>query len=220
MEQQKMVRRTIRSRDTRWAHLAAAWLKNIGVRPNQISVAGVFFALGGGTAFWFLGQPHDRWSGIILALLAAAGIQGRLLCNLFDGMVAVEGGLKSKAGELFNDFPDRLSDTLLLAGAGYAAGGTSGVVLGFTAAILAMLTAYARVLAGAAGAEQHFLGPMAKQHRMALLTFAALVCAALDGTATGRHWTLLAALGLIAAGSAITVIRRLRLAYRELEERP
>ena len=202
MEQQKMVRRTIRSRDTRWAHLAAAWLKNIGVRPNQISVAGVFFALGGGTAFWFLGQPHDRWSGIILALLAAAG------------------GLKSKSGELFNDFPDRLSDTLLLAGAGYAAGGTSGVVLGFTAAILAMLTAYARVLAGAAGAEQHFLGPMAKQHRMALLTFAALVCAALDGTATGRHWTLLAALGLIAAGSAITVIRRLRLAYRELEERP
>ena len=52
MEQQKMVRRTIRSRDTRWAHLAAAWLKNIGVRPNQISVAGVFFALGGGTALF------------------------------------------------------------------------------------------------------------------------------------------------------------------------
>ncbi len=33
-----------------------------------------------------------------------------LLANLFDGMVAVEGGLGTPSGILFNDFPDRIAD--------------------------------------------------------------------------------------------------------------
>jgi len=41
------------------------------------------------------------------------------VCNLLDGMVAIEGGLKTPAGELFNDVPDRISDPLILVGAGY-----------------------------------------------------------------------------------------------------
>ena len=52
-----------------------------------------------------------------LLLIAAAGfIQLRRLCNLFDGMVAVEGGFKTKSGELYNDLPDRFSGALILAG--------------------------------------------------------------------------------------------------------
>ena len=47
-------------------------------------------------------------------------IQCRLLCNLFDGMVAVEGGKKTNSGELFNDIPDRIADPLILVSAGYA----------------------------------------------------------------------------------------------------
>ena len=42
-----------------------------------------------------------------LLLLAAAGIQLRLLCNLLDGMLAVEEGFKSKTGDIYNDLPDR-----------------------------------------------------------------------------------------------------------------
>ena len=53
-------------------------------------------------------------------LAAAACIQLRLLCNLFDGMVAVEGGFKTKSGEIYNELPDRVADVLILAGAGYA----------------------------------------------------------------------------------------------------
>ena len=34
-------------------------------------------------------------------MAAAAGIQLRLLCNLLDGMLAVEAGLKSRTGEIF-----------------------------------------------------------------------------------------------------------------------
>lgn len=50
------------------------------------------------------------WS---LPILAAVFIQCRLLCNLFDGMVAVEGGKSTPSGELFNDIPDRVADPLI-----------------------------------------------------------------------------------------------------------
>lgn len=69
-------------------------------------------------------------------------ITGRLLCNLFDGMVAIEGGKRSENGDLFNDIPDRFSDVLLLVPAGYIAGGW-GIELAWLAAILAIMTAYA-----------------------------------------------------------------------------
>ena len=42
--------------------------------------------------------------------------------------------------------------------------------LGWAAAVLAVLTAYVRVLGGSLGLTQHFIGPMAKQHRMFTLT--------------------------------------------------
>ena len=57
----------------------------------------------------------------MLLVGAAVLIQFRLLCNLFDGMVAVEGGLGTPSGILFNDFPDRIADPLILICAGYAA---------------------------------------------------------------------------------------------------
>ena len=217
MSKTDTVRRQVKTRDSRWAHSAAAWLRRRGLRPNQISVAGVFFAFGGGVACWALPRVDSLGLIYLLCFMAILGIQGRLLCNLFDGMVAIEGGLKSRSGELFNDFPDRLSDSFLLIGAGYAIGTICGVALGFSAAILAMLTAYARVLGGAAGGTQRFLGPMAKQHRMALLTLAILVTAATATVQGGRSVVLTVALAIIALGSLITTMRRLYHSYRELE---
>lgn len=41
-------------------------------------------------------------------------MQSRLLCNLFDGMVAIEGGKKSANGDLYNDMPDRFADALFI----------------------------------------------------------------------------------------------------------
>jgi phosphatidylglycerophosphate synthase len=61
-----------------------------------------------------------------LLLLAAAGVQFRLLCNLLDGMVAVEVGRKTKGGEVFNELPDRASDVVLLVCAGYASAAAVG----------------------------------------------------------------------------------------------
>ncbi len=153
-----------------------------------------------------------------LALLAGAAtlIQIRLLANLMDGMVAIEGRRRSATGELFNEIPDRFADTLLLVGAGYAVTWVSwGEALGWAAATAAVLTAYVRLLGGALAVTQHFCGPMAKPHRMALLTLACLL--SMVEVATGYEGRVLAvALALIALGSLLTFARRTRLIAKEL----
>jgi phosphatidylglycerophosphate synthase len=147
-------------------------------------------------------------------------MQLRLLCNLFDGMVAIEGGFKTKSGEVFNELPDRFSDAFILIGAGHALPKDDWGVpqLGWLAAVLAVTTAYVRAMGAAAGAGQHFCGPMAKQQRMAVLTLATLVAVA----APWKAWlaqAIPAALAVIVVGSLVTVFRRTARIVRELESR-
>jgi len=160
----------------------------------------------------FLLSRENAW----WALGAAAGIQLRLICNLMDGMVAIEGGMKSKTGDVFNDLPDRFADLLLIVPAGYAVAWVHGPELAWAAGALAVFTAYVRVLGGALGLKQDFVGPMAKQQRMALLTFAALVSI----FEPQPRYALTAALGLIAVGSLLTVFRRTSRIMQLLRERP
>src|SRR5262249_42014788 len=153
----------------------AKTLIGIGLRPNHVSLLSMAFsALAAGC---FLLSPRQTASASAgLLLLAALMIQLRLLCHLVDGLIAVEGGLKTKTGELYNDVPDRISDTITLASVGYALPDWGwGPAMGWMAAIAAMMTAYIRVLGGAVGTTQYFLGPMAKQQRMGLLTGACLL---------------------------------------------
>jgi hypothetical protein len=71
------------------------------------------------------------------------------------------------------------------------------------------LTAYVRATGGALGFPQDFRGPMAKPHRMAVLTAACLIGAA-EAAWNGTHWTLIAAAIVIALGSAFTCATRTR----------
>jgi phosphatidylglycerophosphate synthase len=141
-------------------------------------------------------------------LAAAACIQLRLLCNMLDGMVAIEGGRQTSYGELFNDMPDRFADIAIFVGAGYGLSAFSwGPALGWVTALLAVLSAYVRLLGGAMGARQYFSGPMAKPHRMAVMTVAC-VLSTLEPL-TGWHGQLLAvALAVVALGSLATIVRR------------
>ena len=154
-----------------------------------------------------------------LLLLAVAGIQGRLLCNLLDGMVAIEGGRQTKSGEIFNDLPDRIADALIFVCAGYAAQAHPfGVELGFVAAILAVFSAYVRMLGGASGLKQSFIGPMAKQHRMAALTVAC-VLSIFETRFFAAGTVLWAALITINLGCLVTIWRRTARIARGLEAR-
>ena len=213
-----MDRRPLKTRSRPTASALAAALQRRGVRPNHVSLAGVAFALLAAGALVAL--PHASTSlQAALLVTAAAGIQLRLACNLLDGLLAVEGKLASPTGELYNDVPDRFADLLILVAAGYAIAWDWGGALGWAAAAAALLTAYVRVLGGALGARQHFLGPMAKPHRMAVLTAGCLL-SLVELAATDFEGRLVAvALAVILAGSLATFARRLRLVARELSAR-
>jgi phosphatidylglycerophosphate synthase len=206
-------RRPLKIRDISIAQNIAQGLSQKNITPNQISVASVFFAALSACCFILYGYTHHWW----LLLIAALFIQMRLLCNLFDGMVAVEGGKSTKSGELFNDIPDRIADPLILVASGYAISVVSwGAEIGWSAGLFAVMTAYVRTLSSSIGAPVNFQGPMAKQHRMALLTIACLITA-IEITVWNSDYSLLIALLLIAVGSIITCIRRAITAYRHLE---
>ena len=212
-------RRPLKVRDANLSHRVAKWLSVRSVTPNQISMASIGFAAA--AASCLLALPHSSgtltW---ILPIAAAALIQCRLLCNLFDGMVAVEGGKGTASGELFNDIPDRIADPLILVAAGYATGALPWASsLGWAAGLGAVMTAYVRTLAASMGAPVDFRGPMAKQHRMALMTLACLM-AATEPAFWPQGWALVVALTVIVAGCAVTAARRARAAYVALETDP
>jgi phosphatidylglycerophosphate synthase len=196
-----MERRPLKSRETAWARHIAGWLAVKGVTPNAISKGAVLFAAMGGAGFWASGAT-DGWLRALCLLLGAAGCQLRLLCNLFDGMVAIEGGRKEPDGPFWNEAPDRASDILILAGAGLGAGAAG---LGWAAAALAVCTAYVRELGRAEGQGSDFGGPMAKPHRMAVMTGAAILAILLPGLPV-----LAGALWVVVAGASLTVTLRSR----------
>jgi phosphatidylglycerophosphate synthase len=202
-------RRPIATRNRKWAQASTAWLASRNVSPDAISIAGMCACIIGGIALGVTSIADYR----ILWLIGALGAQLRLTANMLDGMVAIASSRTSKTGELYNEVPDRLSDTAVFIGAGYAWGGN--VTLGYIATILAIFTAYVRAAGKIAGAPNEFCGPMAKQHRMLVIT---LIC--VYAAITPRSWQIitfsnsqigLMTLGLvvIVVGCVITVVRRL-----------
>jgi len=166
-----------------------------------------------GSAFFLAGQGAGG-ARIVWLLMAALFCQARLLCNLFDGMVAVEGGKGEPDGPFWNEFPDRVADLLIFAGAGYGIGVPG---LGWAAGAFAILTAYVRELGRATGNPSDFSGPMAKQHRMATITAAAGI-SVLEPLWEGRNQVLMIALWVVAIGAALTAIRRGRTLILRLKE--
>ena len=140
----------------------------LGVTANSISIfglvagffAGIFLAL---TSL----VNHSRLFYSLLFIGAAILIVLRLLANMLDGTVADRQLHKSPYGELYNEIPDRLTDAAVLIGLGYASGGNE--ILGFFAALTALLTAYIRAQGKVLAGYQDFSGPMAKQQRMFLV---------------------------------------------------
>jgi len=207
------MRRPLKSRGTGWAGWAARALGRSGITPNQISLASVACAAVSAACFILFLQQGGWW----WLLPAALFIQLRLLCNLLDGMVAVEGGRQTPTGELYNEIPDRAADVLILVAAGYVTGLPGwGPALGWAAGALAVMTAYLRAFGSSLGAEADFRGPMAKPHRMALVTAACLLGAAEDAL-WGTRNVLTAALILVCLGALVTCVRRTAAIARHLE---
>lgn len=197
MSEADQSRRPIKARSSGWAQNLAASLARGNISPNQISVASIAFAALGAAALLL----WPAWAG---KLACALCIQARLICNLLDGLVAVEHHKKSPLGALYNEFPDRIADSVLIVALGYAAGLSS---LGWFGALAAALTAYVRLAGGTLGLSQDFRGPMAKQHRMAVMTVACLIAIA-EQTLNGSRYALQVATWVVAVGATLTCVTR------------
>lgn len=196
-------RRPLKTRSAGWAGRLANALGRAKVSPDMISLASVVVAAIGA---WLLVASGEAEGGRRVALLlgAAVTVQLRLLCNMLDGMVAVEHGLGRPHGPIWNELPDRIADALFLVAAGYACGLPW---LGWLTAVLAVLTAYVRELGRGLGKPADFSGPMAKPHRMFALTVACVV-SAVEPLWGGAGEMLGFGLLIIAAGTVLTVARR------------
>lgn len=181
----------------------------------------VAFAVLGGACF-LRSAFTAGWAHAIDLILAALCVQLRLVCNLLDGLVAVEHAKGSTAGPIWNELPDRFADTIFLASAGYAAGlmgmGEIGPLAGWIAAAAAITTAYVRELGRGLGFPADFSGPFAKPQRMAALTLIAAV-GALEPLWGWEGQSLVIGLGLIAIGTLATVARRTLTLARRLNDR-
>ena len=217
-------RRDLKSPRPPWAQALARRVCAWGVTPNTVSVLGLVFSLLAAVCLMKASEFSSRRAASGVWLGAAACIQLRLLCNLLYGIMEIEGGSKRAVGGLYNEALDCMADPLLLMAAGYCNDWVvklGGIPLGWVAAVLSVLTACIRLLGGTLTGIQSFIGPMARPHRMAVLTAACLGSIAelwvrQDGKcAQGvMRW----ALALIVAGSVITCWRRLKLIAGQLQD--
>ena len=203
MEKQT-ARRPLKSRQTAWAKALSRVIAQAGISPNMISFMSMVFAA------FSLACAIKGW-----ALAAAISIQLRLICNLMDGMVAVEFGKKSKTGDLWNDVPDRFADVAIILGAGYLSSTHPfSIELAWANGALAVMTAYLRVLGASLASPHYYIGPMAKPHRMALLTVA-FVAEAIHPSGYFTYGALI----IMVVGQLITCARRLNRISADLEKK-
>jgi phosphatidylglycerophosphate synthase len=141
------------------------------VSADAISYFSVLAAALAALLFWKSGA-HP-----ILLLFAPGFCYIRLWCNMLDGMVALAAGKASWRGEILNDLPDRISDVLIFAGVAHS--GWMNPIVGYWAAIFALMTAYVGMFGQAVGVQREFSGIMSKPWRMVILHAGAwitLVC--------------------------------------------
>lgn len=213
-------RRPIGARNARWSQIMVHWLSKTGITPNSISVVGMLAGVGAGVLFYSTGSLD--YGERAVWLVGAGLVLVRLLANMLDGMVAVETGISSAIGELYNEIPDRISDAAILAGAGYALG--SSATVGLIAVCVAFFVAYVRSAVKTAGAPTDFCGPMAKQQRMLVVAGAAVFMGVMPLAwqlkwGPDQEWGIMAAaLLVVIVGGTITAARRIFHAARSLNQ--
>ena len=211
-------RRPLKTRDHKLAKQFTIFLVSKKISPNMISVISIIFATIGMLSIITMKDGIT----IINTVMALIGIQGRLLCNLFDGMVAVESGKTSSVGELYNEVPDRISDTILLLPLGYVITGFDySIELAWSGVLLSLFTAYIRALGTSLG-KTTYAGIMAKQRRMALLnvTLILSLCLKYTGIEILNYMNIIYVMLIILnIGCVVTMITRLSIIVKFLKQK-
>jgi phosphatidylglycerophosphate synthase len=149
----------------------------------------------------------------VLLLVAPLFCYVRLWFNMLDGMVALASGKASLRGEIVNDLPDRISDVLIFVGVAHS--GWMNPILGYWAAIFALLTAYVGMFGQAVGVQREFTGLMSKPWRMVALHLGAWTLVGClwwnDGAIRFKRLTILdSACLIVVIGCGQTILVRLK----------
>jgi phosphatidylglycerophosphate synthase len=208
-------RRPIAQAFRRTAQAPVQWCVRLGIHPNVVSYSSIVASAAAGCCFW-------QAEAMPVLLIAAVGFcYLRLWLNMLDGMVALASGKASRAGEIANELPDRISDVIIFVGVAHS--NLCHPLCGYWVAIFALLVAYVGTLGQAVGVQREFSGLMAKPWRMVALHVGAWTTLALlwstDGAIrfdglTVLDWTLLA----ILAGCVQTIWVRLARILRTLHQ--
>lgn len=151
----------------------------------------------------------------VLLAIALFGLWSRALCERVDDLMAENLATEKNTGRFLNEIPERISETAIFLGAAFSVPSEIVRALGLAAALFSVGTAYIRVVGASAGVPHFFAGPMAKRHRLIVMT----ICAFASGIEkTQGSWgrSIAVALLIIAIGALITCFNRLRLIYRTL----
>jgi len=127
---------------------------------------------------------------------------------MLDGMVAVAANKASRRGEILNDLPDRVSDVIIFVGVAHS--GLMNPLVGYWAAIFAVLTAYVGLFGQALGVQREFGGIMSKPWRMVALGIGAWVTFAWASVSIHRFTILDLTCLIIITGCVETIVVRLK----------
>lgn len=208
-------RRPIAQIFRRTAEAATRLCVRLGIHPDAISYASIVAALLAALCFW---KSQNAPS---LLLVAPAFCYLRLWLNMLDGMVAIAAGKASGRGEILNDLPDRISDVIIFAGVAHS--GWMNPILGYWAAIFALLTAYVGIFGQAIGGQREFSGWMSKPWRMVALHIGSWCTLALWSNNGGIRFNYLTVLDwtcvMVIAGCVQTMVVRLKRIMAAVQDR-
>lgn len=158
------------------------------VSPNAVTLAALPFSIG---AAWLFAVGQFVWAG---ALLALSG-----LCDLLDGELSRMTGRQSRIGALLDSTVDRLCEAAVFTGLAWFYRADPRLVLLATAAmVLSLMVSYVRARAEGLGYDCA-VGWFERAIRLLLLLVGAFIL--------GQTW-MPVVMGIIALGSAVTVVQR------------
>ncbi len=143
----------------------AKQMKN--VNPDILSYAAVPVALLIGICVYFSADNN------LLLILVIILTFIRMTLNTLDGIIAMEQGKTSLAGEIVNALPDRYSDIFLMLAIAFSSYCRS--YIGATAAICVLLVSYTGMMGKAIGVNWQHQGPLGKVERLILIMIAAFL---------------------------------------------
>ncbi len=203
----------------RTAQAAVRWCVRRGIHPNLVSYSSIVASAGAGLCFW------QAEAAPVLLIAAVVFCYMRLWLNMLDGMVALASGKASRAGEIANELPDRISDVIIFSGVAHS--NLCHTLLGYWVAIFALVVAYVGTLGQAIGVQREFSGLMAKPWRMLTLHVGAWITLGLLWWGGGRidyggltvlDWTFLAIIAGCIQTIWIRLARILRAIHKEEAE--